>query len=285
MINSLKPFVRRQLKHIRRYRVRLDQDAILDALHRFGRFRGSALMVHSSLSGCGHIAGGAATVIDALCQWIEGRNLVLPTHTYCYPDSHGNVPVYDARSTPSVVGAITNEFWRRPDVGRSIHPTHSLAASGPDAEAICGGHASCDTPCGKGTPYERLIQQDCAVLMFGVTMNTYTFFHTAEDSAALPFLYDEEPYELLYRGVDDRVHVLNMWRHNMGIARRFAKTDDWLEARGLLVRQRLKLGEVLYLPHAADVHHAVVEELTRNPFFLVDEQARKPLAERFGIKS
>jgi aminoglycoside 3-N-acetyltransferase len=242
-------------------------------------------MVHSSLSACGHIEGGSAAVIDALREWIGDRTLVLPTHTYCYPDTHGNVPAYDACSTPSVVGRITDDFWRQPGTVRSVHPTHSLAASGTDAPAICAHHELCDTPCGKGTPYERLVDHDSSALMFGVSMNAYTFFHTAEDAAGLPYLYEEWPYSLRYRDQAGGIHILNMWRHNMQIARRFAETRDWLEARGLLVSRSLGLGELLYLPHAAEVHASLLEELKRDPFFLLNEAAHSLLLERQTLNS
>jgi aminoglycoside 3-N-acetyltransferase len=282
---GLRRIAGRQLRRLRRELVRLNRETVLETLRSFGTFSAPTLMVHSSLSACGHIEGGSATVIDALREWIGDRTLVLPTHTYCYPDTHGNVPVYDARSTPSVVGRITDDYWRQQGTVRSVHPTHSLAARGPDAPAICADHELCDTPCGKGTPYERLVYQDSSALMFGVSMNAYTFFHTAEDAAALPFLYERRPYSLGYRDRAGNINTLNMWRHNMQIARRFAETRAWLEARGLLVSRPLGLGELLYLPHAAEVHAALLEELKRDPFFLVNEVAHSLLLERQTLNS
>lgn len=283
VINKLRPFVIRKVGQIRRHRVRLSHKTIFEVLRGFGEFRAPALMVHSSLSRCGQIVGGPRTAIGALRDWIGGEDLVLPTHTYSYPEGDNEAPVYDSRLTVSLVGSLTNYFWREPSVARSIHPTHSLAASGPGAKAICSGHELCDTPCGKGTPYERLIQEDCAVLMFGATMATYTFFHTAEDAAGLPFLYEDRPYDLRYIGTDSHVHMLKMWRQDMTIARRFAEMGTWLEGRGLLVRQKLGRGELLYLPHAAEVHRVVIDELRRDPLFLVGDRSRKALAEKFGL--
>ena len=121
--------------------------------------------------------------------------------------------------------------------------------------------------------------------MFGVSMNAYTFFHTAEDAAALPFLYEQCPYLLQYRDQAGGIHILNMWRHNMQIARRFAETRDWLEARGLLISRSLGLGELLYLPHTAEVHAALLEELKRDSFFLLNETAHSLLLERQTLNS
>lgn len=40
-------------------------------------------------------------------------------------------PLFDARSTPSTTGAITEKFRLRPGTVRSIHPTFSVSARGP----------------------------------------------------------------------------------------------------------------------------------------------------------
>ncbi|HEX2267906.1 MAG TPA: AAC(3) family N-acetyltransferase, partial [Pyrinomonadaceae bacterium] len=110
----------RRIKRARRKLVRLDESKIREALESYGAFKADLLLVHSSLSACGSIEGGPATVIGALRSWITDRAaLALPTHTWSYPDATGVAPVYDYRSTPSVVGTITNHFWRQPGVVRS----------------------------------------------------------------------------------------------------------------------------------------------------------------------
>src|SRR5687768_828778 len=128
----------RRFKRARRKLVRLNEAKIREALNSCGTFQGDTLLVHSSLSACGSIDGGPATVISALRSWITDRAvLALPTHTWSYPDATGVAPVYDFKSTPSVVGTITNYYWRQPGVVRSQHPSHSLAVSGPGAENLC----------------------------------------------------------------------------------------------------------------------------------------------------
>ena len=107
----------RRFKRARRKLVRLNEAKIREALESCGPFKADLLFVHSSLSACGSIEGGPATVIDALRSWITDRAaLALPTHTWSYPDATGVAPVYDFRSTPSVVGTITNYYWRQPGI-------------------------------------------------------------------------------------------------------------------------------------------------------------------------
>ena len=260
----------RRFKRARRKLVRLNETKIREALESCGPFKSDLLLVHSSLSACGSIEGGPATVISALRGWIADRAaLALPTHTWSYPDASGVAPVYDFRSTPSVVGTITNHYWRQPGVVRSQHPSHSLAVSGPGAEDLCRDHELRKTPCGAGTPYLRIAEGNSSVLMFGATMDSYTLYHTAEDAADVPYLYCPEQVTLRTRGADGVVREVQMWRQDMSVARRFEATADWLVEQGLLIRRKLGLGELLFVPDARALHERVVAEMRRDSLFLV----------------
>ena len=266
----------RRFKRARRKLVRLNEAKILDALQSLGTFKTDLLLVHSSLSACGSIDGGPATVINALRSWITDRAaLALPTHTWSYPDASGVAPVYDFKSTPSVVGTITNYYWRQPGIVRSLHPSHSIACSGPQAEELCRDHELRETPCGAGTPYLRIAEGNSSVLMFGATMDSYTLYHTAEDSAEVPYLYMPEQFTLRTRTAEGEVKSIQMWRQDMGVARRFEATADWLAEQGLLVRRKLGLGELLYIPSARALHETMVKTMRRDPFFLVDDSHKE----------
>jgi hypothetical protein len=76
------------------------------------------------------------------------------------------------------------------------------------------------------------------------------------------------------RAAGGEVREIKMWRQDMGVARRFAATTDWLAERGLLVRRKLGLGELLFIPNARALHEEVVKTMRRDPLFLVDEKAR-----------
>lgn len=260
----------RRLKRARQKLVSLDQNKILAGLKSCAPVQDRTLLVHSSLSSCGYMTEGPATVIAALRAWLaDGVGLALPTHTWSYPNASGVAPVYDYQVTPSVVGTITNYYREQPGVVRSLHPSHSVAYSGPEAQGFIDGHELCETPCGYGTPYERLIAQDGSVLMFGATLDAYTLFHTAEDAAQVPYLYLPQQLILRSRDRDGETKEIPTWRQDMGVTRRFGAMDVWLEAQGLLVRRKLGLGELLYIPRAAALHERVVKELRRDPLLLV----------------
>lgn len=277
--------LRRNLKRYRRVLLsRLFHQDVQKAIVSFGVMNADFLMVHTSLSGCGHISGGPQTVIDVLQDWVAERTLAMPTHTYCYPNSTGLPPVFDPYTTPSVVGSINDHFWKLPEVVRSIHPTHSIAARGPLAQRLCAGHDTCDTPCGKGSPYQKLVQGDCSVLMFATTMNTYTLFHTAEDEAGVPYLYEVEPCRLLIKQGNGSIKEILMRRQNMAIPRRFAATVTWLEGQGQLVRRQLGLGEIIFIPRAKDVHKLVMIELQKDPWFLCERPSMLKCFKTQGVE-
>ena|SRR5215213_1329237 len=265
----------RRYKRAKRKLVRLDEAKIVAALQSFGAFKSDLLFVHSSLSACGSIDGGPGTVVKSLRAWISDHAaLAMPTHTWSYPDATGVAPVYDYESTPSVVGTITNYYWRQPGIVRSLHPSHSLACSGPAAEKLLAGHESFETPCGIGTPYHQIAQGNSSVLMFGATLDSYTLFHTAEDEAQVPYLYAPEQVMLRTKDKDGSVRSIEMWRQDMSITRRFEATVDWLAEQGLVVRRKLGLSELLFVPSARNLHETMVKTLRREPLFLVHEKAR-----------
>lgn len=273
---------RRSLRHLSA--PRLSRKMLETALDQCVIARASTLFVHSSLSACGYICDGAHTVITALAD--RCNLLVLPTHTYCYPTDPSQLgPHYNPLTTRSLVGEITNAFWQRPGVMRSIHPTHSLAASGSASEEFLAGHVECDTPCGNATPYERLVQRDTSVLMFGATMDTYTLFHTAEDAASCPYLYCSQPYTLRAFDYDGELHVIKMRRQDMSVPRRFEAMGGVLEGEGLLRRTRLGRGTLLFIESSRAVHEFVVDKLRHDPFYLVAENRRESVRQKCASQS
>jgi aminoglycoside 3-N-acetyltransferase len=271
-------------RRVRQHKPNLERSDILNALRSLGDFQSTALLVHSSLSACGWISGGPQTVIDALRDWISGSNLVMPTHTYCYPGADGKLPLFSTAATPSLVGAITEHFRASSGVIRSCHPSHSIACSGPWAEKLCCAHDACETPCGPGTPYARLIEADCAVLLFGARMDSYTFFHSAEHDAGLLYQYFTAPSQFLVRCGSGPVRRLEMKRQDIGVDRCFEMRQPWFEERKLLKRIELGMGELLYVPHAGMAHAALVAQLHEDPFFLVTEEARDRFLARAKLR-
>lgn len=135
------------------------------------------LMVHLSYKSIGEVDGRGDTVLDALSEYMNKGLLVLPAHTW---DNAKN-PVTDVLHTPTCVGKLTEVFRHRPNVCRSLHPTHSLAALGTDAENFVSGEEKIETPCGKNGAYYRLWERNAQILLLGVNFSRNTFIHGIEE--------------------------------------------------------------------------------------------------------
>jgi len=155
---------------------------IVQDLYSLGISEGMNLIVHSSLSSLGNVEGGANAVIDALLEAIGGNGtLVMPTFTF--PPA----PIFDSKTTRSTTGIITETFRMRDGVLRSLHPTHSVAASGPGAEHIIDGHVAASA-LGVDSPLHRLALSGGYVLLLGVQHTSNATVHVGEAVAQAPYL-------------------------------------------------------------------------------------------------
>lgn len=242
-------------------------DEMRSALERLTAGGTELLFVHASLSNCGRFTAGARDVISGLGEFCD--TLSFPTHSYCYPSSSDETgPLFNAKTTPSTIGLLTEIFRTQPDVLRSIHATHSLAALGSFAEELCSDHYRQDTPCGAATPYARLLRRRASVLMFGVTFHFYTLFHTAEDASGSSYAYEHGTLDRL-RIINEKGEPRDCWSRRQSRAPyRFEEAGYLLERVGLARRVTLGRGNLLYVPDCSRVHDFLLERLRKIPNFL-----------------
>ena len=171
--------------------------SLTDDLRRLGLGEGEVVIVHSSLSALGWVAGGEQAVVRALFDTVgESGTIVMPTQSGQLSDParwsdppvpsawvdivRAGLPAYDPYATPTrSMGRIVECFRQHRQTRRSDHPTSSFAANGPLADSIVGSHPL--TPSlGELSPLGRLYELDAVVLLLGVGHASNTSLHLSE---------------------------------------------------------------------------------------------------------
>ncbi|MEA1950019.1 MAG: AAC(3) family N-acetyltransferase [Planctomycetota bacterium] len=192
------------------------RDDLAKDLQKLGLRSGDCVMLHSSLSSLGMVEGGAATVVEAFLDAMEpGGTLLTPAFTQGAWTEHLAMPECRAccprdlcpATWPSHEGAIANAALNRPGRLRSCHPTHSWVGNGPRAVELLKDHQHSPTACGRGNPFEKLVELDGCIVTLGVGVNTITLWHYYEDLLGLPYMGHYHPKErhLSYTATGQRI--------------------------------------------------------------------------------
>lgn len=171
------------------------RDSLAMDLQRLGLAAGDVVLLHSSLSAIGWVAGGPVAVLLAVQDVLtDDGTLIVPTHTSDRTDPAGwrhppvpsdwvttirnQTPAFDPALTPTRnMGVIPETFRTWPGVHRSVHPHVSFAAWGRHAAEVTQGHELAWS-LGEGSPLARAYDLGASTLLLG-TRNC-TSLHLAE---------------------------------------------------------------------------------------------------------
>lgn len=223
-----------------RWRHAFDRQDLLSVLRSVGVRSGDVIMVHSAIDRFAAFKGTPTDIIETLKAAVgEDGAVLMPTipFTRTAVEYAKTAPVFDVMRTPSRVGLLTELFRRSDGVVRSVHPTHPVAAWGRDSLRLVEGHEFAGSPCGAGSPYEKLLDLDGKIVFLGVPIDVLTFFHTIEArlEPTMPFSpFTSEVYEFRCRGIDGAEVVVRSRLFDPAVSRRrtMAPLDAELKRSG-----------------------------------------------------
>ena len=247
---------------------------LIRALRSLGIQRDDTLMVHSGFNKTTGFTGSPSEFIDVLLE-VVGPEGHLPMVSMPYMSSTYEYlqkgKIFDVRKTISHMGIISETFRRRNDVVRSQHPTHPVLALGPKAGWVVGDHEKCLSPCGLGTPFDKLLQLGGKVLFLDVSFFTFTFFHYLEERIKdrLDFsLFFPELFEVPYIDFDGNRQVMQTYVYTLEAnqRRRPEVLKNELDRQKLIKYRRLG-NSYLQLVRTEDAVRCVDDMTARGIFF------------------
>jgi aminoglycoside 3-N-acetyltransferase len=241
--------------------LRLGRAEVEAAIREAGVGEGDIVFVQAGMASFGTIEGGPQSVIDAFEAVIGPEGLLaMPAFPLTGPaiEHLREHPVFDARTAPSRMGAISEAFRTSEGTLRSVHPTHSICARGRGADAVVAGHERADTPFGEGTPFVALRERGAKQVFFGAAVRAITMYHSFEVVREPPFPIDvfwPERIPATCIGMDgERTEITTLVHHPRLAPGRIdvsAAVEDEVKRRvleGGMRSTRLGRGEILCQP-------------------------------------
>lgn len=113
-------------------------------------------------------------------------NVLFPTYPNRSPMSSYQYllqgKVFDVRRSPSYTGLLSEFARRQKGAIRSLHPTKSVCAIGPDAEELTRTHQNSPYPYDTCSPYYKLIEYKAKIIGIGVLTEYLSFVYTVDDA-------------------------------------------------------------------------------------------------------
>ncbi len=188
------------------------KENLLKDIRNMGVNPNGTILIHSSMKAIGTVDGGADTVLDAWSEYMRNGLLIFPTHTWRQIGKE--TLTFDSRTLPSCVGILPEIFRHRPDVVRSLHPTHSVAALGKDAKLYTAKEETRITPCPREGCWGKLVDRNAEILFLGCTLRSNTFLHGVEEWEEIPDRLDSTPQQVTVIGPHGEEYHTGIHRHH-----------------------------------------------------------------------
>ena len=200
-------------------RTKVSKEDVISVLNSFDL--NSDVMLHCSIMNIGKIAGGTKFLCNTILEKvnISKHTLLVSALPYRGPfkDYLDKNPVFDVNTAPIAMGSVNEYFGIMDCAFRSLHPTHSVVAIGPNAKEYTAKHHLDETPFGVNSPYYKLIINHGKILLFGTSLNNMTIAHVIEDMLGKDFpvrVYCHKSYNIKVIDSEGEKHIVHTTCHN-----------------------------------------------------------------------
>lgn len=232
---------------------------------------GDVVLMHSSFKSLGSKDLNLEIIISALLEVLsEKGTLLLPCLSYS--EVNDNNPYFNVTTTPCCLGAIPEYFRTRKNTIRSVHPSHSVCATGNLAWEMTKDHINDTTPVGPNSPFSLLPKYNGKILMLGCGLEPNTSIHGIEEVANAPYCLNDYDTNYMITLENNEVIKSRHKRHNFnGLIQRYDKIDE------ILSTDDLTYGKVLdascYLIDSNALWLKAVDAIKENPYRFVEKIA------------
>lgn len=170
------------------------KEQLKEQLKNMGIKSDDTVLIHTSFKAVGEVEGGIDGFIDTFKEYLSDGLFIIPTHTWDVVTR--NTPLYDVKSTVPCIGAVPTVAAFRNDGIRSLHPSHSVWATGKNATEFVKGEENAQTPAPVGGCWYRLAEIGAKILLIGVGHDRNTFIHAVDEMAGLDDRLNPIPWDV-----------------------------------------------------------------------------------------
>jgi aminoglycoside 3-N-acetyltransferase len=205
------------------------------------------------------VEGGPATVVAALLETVgDDGTLIAPTFNFGFTQGEP----FDARETPSKMGALTEIVRTDPRAVRVPHPIYSFAVIGAHAEEA--GRIDDPSSYGPGSLFAKLREWDGKIMVIGLSYNdSMTFFHHVEEMVGCDYRWMKS-FTGEYTGLDgvtrEYTATMNVRDVDKGVETMVDPMGEKLEQLGAITTRTIGAATVR-LMRANEVYELTVPEV------------------------
>lgn len=136
---------------------------------------------------------------------------------------------FNVRTTPSIVGVLTETFRQRPGIARTLYPTHSCVMAARFMPVYGDRHIQSYSPCDRLSPFAAFADHKVRIVLANCTIDTMTYIHHFEELIYPEHYLADNSEDIGIIDENGRHQNFTLRRHRK-LPRQFSKFSDALAA-------------------------------------------------------